>query len=184
MDDFGGEIGVGRADRGEEGGGGDGEGMALGGADEVVRWVGGGRGRRRIWYREGRRWDGGKGRRRGRQGGIRCGEGFGDELVALLVVCGDESLEFGEADVEGAELAPLELKEEKKSRVRPCVTSPDCADRCRKRETRDLTLTKRNIEKKKRGKMKMKMTEPRNDVQAESCKTPINHPPSRHTELA
>lgn len=65
---------------------GDGEGVALGGADEVVGRV--------------------VCRRRGRGGG---GSGGGDQGEALLGVCGDDGAEFGEGDVEGAEAGPGEL---------------------------------------------------------------------------
>lgn len=79
-----GAVRGGGEDRGEEEGGGDvGEGVALGGADEVVGGGGGGGG--------------------GGNGGVR------HQREALFVVCGDEGLDFGEGDVEGGEAAPEEL---------------------------------------------------------------------------
>ena len=91
MHDFGGEIGGGfGVEWSEDGGGGDLEGVALGGADEMVGWVGG--------VDEGE--DEGGSRRGGGEGGAR------DELEALFVVGDDERLEFWEGDGEGAEGGP------------------------------------------------------------------------------
>lgn len=87
MYDFEGEGGGAGQEGGEEVGAGDGEGVALGGADEVV---GGGGGGGAVWW-------GGRG---GGGGGCEWGGGPAKEGEALFVVFGDDLLYFGEGDVQ------------------------------------------------------------------------------------
>lgn len=79
VDDLVGTCGVGGEKGREEVFAGDGEGVALGGADQIVG---------------GLRWGGG-------------GGGAGDEGESLFGVGVDDGLEFGEGDVEGAEARPV-----------------------------------------------------------------------------
>ena len=87
MHDARGEGGRGGEQRRQDVGAGDGQRVALGGADEEVGGGGGGG--------AGGRWGGGGG---GSGGG---GSRVADEREALFVVFGDEALQFGEGDVEG-----------------------------------------------------------------------------------
>ena len=92
MDDFRGEIGVGGEDGTQEIGAGDGEGVALVGADEVV---GGGGG---VLFR-----------------------GGGEQGEALFVVFGHDLLDLGEGDFEGFKLLPCKLLRELLGRHSTCT---------------------------------------------------------------